>query len=238
MERIDKILTLQNFGSRKQVHKLLKSKAVTINGVVCTDSGQKADGEADLIAVNGKELDVKKNLYIMMNKPSGVLSAAKDKKAKTVLDLLPIELNRRGLFPAGRLDKDTEGLIIITDDGDFAHKMLSPNKKVYKKYFARLDGIVTKEIKEKFEKGIVFLDGTLCQPAIFEICQDKKSAYVSICEGKFHQIKKMFLSCGLQVEYLKRVSIGQLVLDEKLELGQSRELQDSEKQLIFLCNMY
>lgn len=233
MERIDKILASQNFGSRKQVHKLIKDKSVLINGVICTDSGQKADPEKDIIEVNGERLNFKKHLYIMMNKPAGVLSASKDKREKTVIDLLPENLKRQGLFVAGRLDKDTEGLLIITDDGDFAHKIMSPNKKVYKKYFAKLDNPVTEETKRKFEQGIVFKDGTECLPARLEICEEVKSAYVSICEGKFHQVKKMFLCCDLKVLYLKRISIGELKLDVSLDLGQSRELDDMEKQLIF-----
>lgn len=237
MERIDKILSSQNLGSRKQVHKLLKEKSVTINGVVCTNSAQKADPEKDIIEVNGEKLIYKEHLYIMMNKPSGILSASKDKKEKTVIDILPEGLKKQGLFVAGRLDKDTEGLLIITDDGDFAHKIISPNKKIYKKYYAKLDKPVTEETKKKFEKGIIFKDGTECMPAKFEICKDGKSAYVSICEGKFHQIKKMFLCCNLKVEYLKRVSIGKLKLDNSLDLGQSREMEDSEMQLIFLCKM-
>ena len=168
-----------------------------------------------------------------MNKPQGVLSASRDKKAKTVLDLLPVQLQKKGLFPAGRLDKDTEGLMIITDDGDFAHKMLSPNKKVYKKYFAVLDKPANEETVTAFGQGVVFEDGTECKSAKLEICE-KNGAYVEICEGKFHQVKKMFLACGLEVQYLKRVSIGKLVLDDNLQLGSCRELSDSEKQLIFL----
>lgn len=232
MERIDKILASQNLGSRKQVHKLLKDKSVLINGVVCTDNSQKVEPEKDIIVVNGEKLVFKKHLYIMMNKPAGVVSASKDTREKTVIDILPEKLKRQGLFVAGRLDKDTEGLLIITDDGDFAHRVMSPNKKVYKKYFAKLDKPVTEETKKKFEQGIVFKDGTECLPAMLEICEDGKSAYVSICEGKFHQVKKMFLCCNLKVEYLKRISIGRLELDNSLDLGQSRELEDCEKQLI------
>lgn len=233
MERIDKILASQNYGSRKQVHKLIKEKSVLINGVICTDSSQKVDVEKDVIEVNGENLNFKEHLYIMMNKPAGVLSASKDKRDKTVIDILPENLKRQGLFVAGRLDKDTEGLLIITDDGDFAHRITSPNKKVYKKYFAKLDNPVTEETKKKFENGIVFKDGTECLPAKLEICQDGKSAYVSICQGKFHQVKKMFLCCDLKVMYLKRVSIGKLELDSSLEPGQSREVNDLEKQMMF-----
>lgn len=234
MERIDKILASQNFGSRKQVHKLIKEKAVRLNGEICLDCGKKADPYSDVIEVNGEGLDFKRHLYIMMNKPAGVLSASRDSKAKTVLDLLPEKLRRRGLFPAGRLDRDTEGLLIITDDGEFAHEMLSPGKKVYKKYFARLDNPVGGETAEKFSKGVAFADGTLCRPATLEVCADGRSAFVSICEGKFHQVKKMFLSCGLTVEYLKRISVGGLDLDESLAPGEFRELADSEKRRIFL----
>lgn len=234
MQRIDKILASQNLGSRKQVSSLIKDGVVKINGKVCNSKDTKADPDNDTITVGDNILDFKQYVYIMMNKPGGVLSASNDKNAKTVIDLLPPELYRKGLFPAGRLDKDTEGLLIITDDGDFAHKMLSPKKKVYKHYIARLDKEIEDTVLTNFKTGISFADGTLCLPAEIEICSDdKKTALVKICEGKFHQVKKMFLTQGLTVEYLQRICIGSLKLDENLIKGESRYLSATEKQQIF-----
>lgn len=232
MDRIDKILASQNYGSRKQVSQIIKSGVVEVNGEVCKSISQKVNPDTDVITVDGRKIEYRQHLYIMMNKPSGVVSASSDKRDKTVIDLLPENLRRKGLFPAGRLDKDTEGLLIITDDGEFAHQMLSPAKKVYKKYFARLDKPVTEEMKEKFEKGIVFSDGTRCKTAFFEETDDSMCAFVSICEGKFHQVKKMFLVCGANVVYLKRIAIGKLQLDQNLAPGEARELENCEKHLI------
>ena len=168
----------------------------------------------------------------MMNKPKGVLSASNDKNAKTVIDILPQQFRRKNLFPAGRLDKDTTGLLIITDDGDFAHRMLSPNKKVYKHYIATLDKELDDTVKERFENGIVLSDGTVCQKAFFEKLSDSR-ALVKICEGKFHQVKKMFLSCSYTVVELERVQIGALKLDSHLAQSEVRELTKSETLLVF-----
>lgn len=233
MDRLDKILVSQNIGSRKEVQKLIRQKSVTVNGEVVTKPDLKVDAENSTITVCGNKLDFKKYVYIMMHKPQGVVSASRDKKAETVLDLLPDEMRRSNLFPAGRLDKDTEGLLLITDDGDFAHKILSPKSKVYKRYYAELDGEVTKEVAEAFAKGIVFADGTECLPAKLEIAGNS-SAYVEICEGKFHQVKKMFLTCGLNVEYLKRLSIGSLELDGNLPIGSSKYLEKTDIDRIFI----
>ena len=208
MERLDKVLASQNIGSRKEVQKLIKSGVVTINGEICKKSEQKVDPEKDIITVSGQPVNYSKYIYIMMNKPQGVLSASNDKRAETVIDLVPEAMQRKGLFPAGRLDKDTEGLLIITDDGDFAHRMLSPKKHVEKKYIAKLDGEITEETIKEFEKGIVFADGTKCMPAKLEIQDENpRIGIVTICEGKFHQVKKMFICCGLNVVHLKRISI-------------------------------
>lgn len=233
MDRLDKVLVSQNVGSRKEVQKIIKQKNVTVDGKIITKSDFKVDPENSRIVVCGEEVSFKKHLYIMMNKPQGVISASNDKKAETVLDLLPENMYRKNLFPAGRLDKDTEGLLIITDDGEFAHEMLSPKKKIYKRYYAELDKVVTEEVAKAFENGVTFNDGTECLPAKLEIASEN-SAYIEICEGKFHQVKKMFLTCGLTVEYLKRMSIGSLKLDENLELGESRFLTEKEKKAIFI----
>lgn len=233
MDRIDKILVKQNFGSRKEVHKLIKSKAVTVDGELVTKADMKVDTSENVIAVSGQALDFKEHLYIMMNKPQGYVCATEDQKSKTVMELLPPELQRRGLFPAGRLDKDTEGLLIITDDGDFAHRMLAPKKHVTKRYYVETDGEITEDTVKAFEQGIIFRDGTKCLPARLEII-DKNSGYVEICEGKFHQIKKMFNVCRLNVTFLKRISIGNLNLDSNLPIGKCRELSKIEKFAIFV----
>lgn len=247
MDRLDKILVSQNLGSRKEVQKLIKTGAVEVNGKTVKKPDSKFDPENDEISVQGKRLDFQKYVYIMMNKPAGVLSASNDKNAQTVIDLLPENMKRRGLFPAGRLDKDTTGLLIITDDGDFAHNMLSPKKHVYKLYKAETDGIITQDHIDKFKNGIVFEDGTKCLPAeLYTECplgepgksffgETLKSnvGFVKICEGKFHQVKKMFLAVGLKVIFLERLSIGNLVLDNKLGQGEARFLYNYEKNLIF-----
>jgi 16S rRNA pseudouridine516 synthase len=170
----------------------------------------------------------------MLNKPAGVLSATEDKNAKTAVDLLPANLQRRGVFVAGRLDKDTEGLLLLTDDGDFAHKVMSPKKGVFKKYFAKLNGSVTDELAQNFRNGITLADGTQLKPAFIEVLEDGTSAIVKICEGKFHQVKRMFETGGLKVIYLKRLSFGGLVLDDDLPLGKARLLSAEECEKIFV----
>ncbi len=233
MERLDKILVSQGVGSRREVQKLIKKKSVTVDGDLILRPEFKLDPEESEIAVNGQALSFKKHIYIMLNKPAGVVSATKDNSQKTVLDILPENLKRKGLAPVGRLDKDTEGLMILSDDGDFAHKILSPKKHIYKRYFARLDGGLNTEMIENFKNGIELSDGEICLPAKLEIA-DKNSAYVEICEGKFHQVKKMFLTQGLSVIYLERVKIGGLELDGNLHRGEARELTNYEKTAIFI----
>lgn len=239
MDRLDKILVSQGVGSRREVQKRIKSGEVTVNGEIIRRPETKADAENDEIAVLGKVLNYSEHIYIMMNKPAGVVSATSDNHDKTVIDILPDEYRRRGLFPAGRLDKNTEGLLIITDDGDFAHKMLSPKNHVDKQYIAQLDGEITEDTIQKFEQGIVFADGTKCLPAKLEIYKnDKKTGLVTICEGKFHQVKKMFISCELNVVHLERISIGGLYLDSNLPRGYSKLLTDLDKKLIFVGKIH
>lgn len=239
MDRIDKIIASQSTNSRKEAQRLIKSGAVFINGEVCKKTDHKIDTEKDVIKVNGQVLNYSKHIYIMMNKPGGVVSATEDKLDKTVLDILPDNMKRNGLFPAGRLDKDTEGLLIITNDGEFAHRMLSPKKHVEKKYIAELDGEITESVIGKFEEGVVFSDGTKCMPAKLELYKNgKKTGLVTICEGKFHQVKKMFAVCGINVVHLKRISIGNLYLDSKLPIGCCKLLTNLDKELIFIGNIH
>ena len=233
MERLDKILVSQNIGSRKEAGKLIRGKAVTVNGEIVTKPEFKLNPEKDEISVHGKPINYREHLYIMLNKPAGVVSATEDKLDETVLQLLPEELRRDGLFPAGRLDKDTEGLLIITDDGKWAHRIISPKSHVYKRYYAELDGELDDECVKKLTQGIILRDGTKFLPAKVEKIAGNK-VFIEICEGKFHQVKRMFLSLGLTVNYLKRVKIGALELDGNLDKGQSRELSETEKTAIFL----
>lgn len=232
--RIDKFLVSQNIGTRKEVQKLIRSKLVEINGDVVTKSDLKIDEENDEVVVNGEKIQYSQYVYLVMNKPSGYVSATSDRDEPTVIDLVPMELRRKGIFPAGRLDKDTTGLLIITDDGEFAHRMLSPKKHVNKKYVAELDGEVTQDMVDSFKKGITFKDGTACLPAtLIPEGNNPQKAQVIIGEGKFHQVKKMFLTQGLRVKTLKRVAIGGFVLPANLPLGQCRPMLEEEKQLIF-----
>lgn len=231
-ERLDKVISTQTSYSRKDIKRMAKQSEICVNGSVCKSADIKIDPENDVVTVKGEKIAYKQYVYYMMNKPKGVLSASNDKNAQTVIDILPQELYRKNLFPAGRLDKDTTGLLIITDDGDFAHRMLSPNKKVYKHYIATLDKQLTDDVKEKFESGIVLADGTVCQKAFFDKLTDN-TALVKICEGKFHQVKKMFSACSYIVEELRRVQIGNLHLDENLSQSEVRELTQVEKDAIF-----
>lgn len=233
MDRLDKILVSQNIGSRKEVQKLIRKKAVVVDGETITKPEFKVDTDKSSISVMGQALDFKRYIYIMMNKPQGVVSATEDRNDKTVIDLVPEHLYRKGLFPAGRLDKDTEGLLIITDDGDFAHRMLSPKNRIYKRYYVEVDGEIREDMIESFEKGLVFADGTQCLPAKLEI-DGKNSGFVEICEGKFHQVKKMFQIFNLKVTFLKRISIGLLKLDGNLPIGECRELEKTEQNAIFV----
>lgn len=234
LERLDKILASQNIGSRKEVGLLIRHGAVTVNGEIMKKADCKADAETDAIAVHGEPICFKRFVYIMMNKPQGVLSAARDSRMKTVVDLLGPSLYRKGLFPAGRLDRDTEGLLILTDDGEFAHRMLAPKSHVFKLYHAVLDAPVTDEDIKRFRQGIVMGDMT-CLPAELTVLKSGETplVQVKIREGKFHQVKRMFRATGKNVLHLKRVQIGQLRLDPDLAPGEARELPVSEKNLIF-----
>lgn len=233
-ERLDKFLVSQNVGSRKEAAGLIKAGAVTVNGATALDNAMKIDPEKDRVAVNGEEVAYRRYLYIMMNKPAGVLSASSDSRAPTVLDLLPPELSRRGLFPAGRLDKDTTGLLLITDDGDLAHRMLAPKSHVYKLYMAFLERPVKPSDIEAFRLG-VSQGGQEFAPARLwtENREGREAAFVEIREGKFHQVKRMFLAVGNRVLSLKRLKIGGLSLDPTLQEGDCRLLTEAERESIF-----
>jgi 16S rRNA pseudouridine516 synthase len=231
--RLDKLLSNSGFGSRKEVKVLLKKKWVTVNGKVETKAEAKVDSEKDVILVGDEPVSYQEFLYLMMNKPQGVLSATEDNHQKTVIDLLAFELHALELFPVGRLDKDTEGLLLLTNDGQLAHFLLSPKRHVDKVYFAKVAGRMTDEDQRAFSEGIVLEDGYRCLPAKLELLsydeeQNVSEVEITIKEGKFHQVKRMVLACGKEVTFLKRLSMGPLRLDDQLEKGDYRPLRDEE----------
>lgn len=215
--------------SRKDAKTAVSHGKVTVNGAVVKLSDHKVS-ESDEIFLGGNKISKNKHIYIVLNKPQGYVSATEDESQHTVLELVPPELFRKGLFPAGRLDKDTTGLMIITDDGDFAHRILSPKKHVRKSYAVTLDIPVTAEMKEAFEKGVALSDG-VCKPAGLAF-GGKYECTVTLFEGRYHQIKRMFGCFGAKVTALKRISIGGFSLPENLPEGQCRELDESELDLI------
>lgn len=229
-ERIDKLIASQGLLSRNDVKTMIKRGEVSVNGVVIKDSSVKVSYEDDIV-VNGKPLKQTEFTYIMLNKPKGVVSASEDKRDKTVVDILPDELKRKNLFPAGRLDKDTTGFCLITDDGDFAHRILSPSRHVDKTYIATVDKKINfTNARKAFKNGIVLADGTVLLSADLELLSDddNQSFKVVIKEGKYHQVKRMFASLGTTVIELKRISIGGLALDDNLEEGEARLLTAEE----------
>lgn len=236
-DRLDKILS-DGGSSRSEAKVYIKSGRVTVNGLVVTRPETKAEPQVDEIKLDGRSIG-EKQVYIMLNKPSGVLSATEDEKQKTVVELLPKEYKTRGVFPVGRLDKDTTGLLILTNDGDFAHAVTSPAKHVSKTYEAVVDEDLDEEDVEAFRQGIQLRDGTKCLPA--ELLVDitcSRRARVTVMEGKYHQVKRMFASRGKPVAALKRLSIGGLHLDSSLNEGAFRLLTPEEKMSVFSSKYY
>ena len=231
MERIDKILSNLGYGTRKDLKKIVKNGMVQVNGITIKDSAMKVDPEKDKIVINGEEIFYGEFIYLMMNKPAGVISATFDNKDETVIDLLEVEHQVFEPFPVGRLDKDTVGLLLLTNDGDLNHRLISPKWKVDKVYFAKINQKVTEEDIEKFKHGITLDDGYRCKEAILEIqkaSEEGSEIVLTIQEGKFHQVKRMFEAVGKKVTYLKRIEFGTLPLDEDLEEGEYRELTEEE----------
>lgn len=228
--RLDKLLADSGKYSRKEAKGLIRAGRVQVDGKRAV-SGEQKVGRETVVTVDGKAIRNQVFLYIMMNKPKGVVSATRDKTVKTVLDLLPESLRRPGLFPAGRLDKDTEGFMLITDDGGFAHRILAPRSHVPKTYHARLDGPVEMcELTETFAAGVTLEDGTLCAPAQVRLLEDSAQPLLEIVitQGMYHQIKRMVQVFSREVIWLKRVKIGELALDETLLSGRARELTPEE----------
>lgn len=230
--RLDKFLVEVGVGSRTVVKKLLRQKKVTVNAKVETSAKILIDPDKDEMRYDGTLLVYQAFVYYMLHKPAGVISATQDKKHQTVLDCLDDQARQRGVFPVGRLDRDTEGLLLLTNNGQLAHAMLSPKKHVDKVYEAHVLGIMTRSDQEAFEAGIKLSDHE-CLPAQLEIiavdeAEQTSLVKIRIQEGKFHQVKRMVKACGKEVTYLKRLSMGPLSLDQALEKGQWRPLQDQE----------
>ena len=233
-ERLDKLIASQGLLSRNDVKVIVKKGEVSVNGVIVKDSSIKVSYEDD-IKIKGESLSQTEFIYIMLNKPKGVVSASEDKRDKTVVDILPDELKRKNLFPAGRLDKDTTGFSLITDDGEFAHRILSPARHVDKTYIATVsDKIDFENAKKAFADGIVLGDGTVLLSAQLEMIEENENQVfkVVIKEGKYHQIKRMFASLGTSVIELKRIAIGGLSLDPTLQEGEARIITHNELELV------
>ena len=226
MQRLDKILSTQTSYSRKEIKELIGKKKITINENIALKSDIKIDEEKDTIMINGEKLIIKKYVYLILNKPVGYVSATNDKKDLTVLDLVPAEYKHRNLFPAGRLDKDTTGLMLITDDGTLAHNILSPKKHIKKTYEVTIDIPMTNEMVEGFKSGVNLNDGE-CKEAKLEIT-GTNTGIVTLTEGRYHQIKRMFGCFKAKVIKLNRIGMGNLFLPPDLNIGESRELTDDE----------
>lgn len=230
--RLDKYLSNEGIGSRKEVKIYIEEGNVYVNGLLVTKAKQEIDPSKDKILLINKEQISEDYLYLMMNKPGGYICQTKSLSRKTVIDLLPKNLQDKDLSPAGRLDFDTEGLVILTNDGTFLQKIIHPSSKIYKKYYARVDKALQKTDIEKFEKGIYFTPENIRSlPSKLEIISPYE-AYVYIKEGKYHQVKRMFSACDKKVIYLKRVAIGSLSLDKNLKKGGYRELTFEEINLL------
>ena len=234
MIRLDKYLADMGVGTRAEVKKYIKQGKVTVDGTIVKSAELKIDQEVQQVMYQGAPIGYEEFEYYMLHKPAGVISATSDSKDKTVVDLIS-DKKRKDLFPVGRLDKDTEGLLLITNDGDLAHKLLSPKKHVDKVYYAKVDGIVSEEDVKAFREGVSIGQGEIAKPAVLEILKaDTVSEIkVTIQEGKFHQVKRMFHTIGKEVLYLKRLSMGSLVLDDSLPLGAYRKL--TREELEELC---
>ncbi|MBQ7574866.1 MAG: rRNA pseudouridine synthase [Clostridia bacterium] len=230
--RLDKYISNSGYATRSEVKKLLKSGIVTVNGEISKKADLHIDEHCDTVKINGTEITYNKYVYLMLNKPKGFISATEDKKYRVVTELVDERYRHYNVFPVGRLDIDTEGLLILSNDGGFAHNLTSPKKNVYKKYFAVLDKDAEDKDIEEFEKGMEF-DDFKAKSAILTITDKKNEVYIEIAEGKFHQVKRMCKRVGKEVLYLKRVSIGGLELDENLPLGRMRELTKDELESIF-----
>ena len=231
--RLDKYLCDLGIAPRSECRRIIRSGRVRVDGEAVSAPETKLDPLASAVTLDGERLVWTEHHYVMMNKPSGVLTATEDRRQKTVLDLLPEELRRMGLFPVGRLDRDTRGLLLLTDDGDFAHRVISPKFAVEKMYDASVEGVPDEADVEAFARGLELRDGTKCRPAKLEITSQSR-CFVTVTEGKYHQVKRMLASRGKSVTALKRLSIGALKLPEDLPEGSVRELTEEDLCRVFM----
>nr|WP_096156860.1 MULTISPECIES: pseudouridine synthase [Bacillus] len=236
---MDKLLANSGYGTRKEVKKLLKSGVVKVDGKVEKDAKKHVEPDTQNVEVHGEIVEYKEFIYLMMNKPPGILSATEDRSQQTVVDILEEKDQLFSPFPVGRLDKDTEGLLLLTNDGQLSHSLLSPKKHVPKTYYAVILGEVTNEDIIAFKNGVTLDDGYLTMPADLTILSSGNQSEIELVikEGKFHQVKRMFESVGKKVTYLKRIQMGDLPLDETLELGEYRELTDEEVEVLRNSNL-
>lgn len=218
MIRLDKLLANKAYGSRKEVHQLLKDQRVTINGEITTKKDIHVDIESDVIMVDGQVVNTKQQYYVKFHKPKGYVTAVVDAKHPVVMDLLPPEYIKMGVVPVGRLDKDTEGLLLLTNDGVWGHSIINGNKHVSKVYYVEYDGELTEEGIQRIKEGIVLGDGTYCKPALIDVLSSQ-SLHITIEEGKYHQVKRMIGAAGGTVTYLKRLTIGHIDLTGIEEVG-------------------
>lgn len=234
--RLDKFLAHMGYGTRKEVKILVKSKAIQVNEVVVKDSSMHVNELKDKVTVYGEIVEYKEFIYLMMNKPPGVISATEDSRDQTVVDLLDDDVRHFEPYPVGRLDKDTVGLLLLTNDGALTHRLLSPNKGVPKVYYAKIDGVVEEKDIDAFSQGVILDDGYHTKPGLLKILKSGPISEIelTITEGKFHQVKRMFEAVGKTVIYLKRLSMGALLLDESLPEGSYRELTVDEYNKINL----
>lgn len=226
--RIDKFVSEQAGVSRSDAKTMIKKGQVTVNGTAVKSADAKIDPEKDNIVIGGKEITYREFMYIMLNKPDGVICATRDGLSATVLQLIPAEMRRKGLFPAGRLDKDTEGFVFITDDGALAHKMLSPKNHVEKEYVVTLESPAEEGYIELFASGMTIDGDEKCLPARLIMTEDKHIVRLILHEGKYHQVKRMMQAAGNRVVHLKRVRMGGIVLDDNLKEGECREITAEE----------
>ena len=227
--RLDKFFASQSLASRKEVKELVKKGLVKINGIPARSSDMTITPEEDVILLNGKAISYKEHIYIMMNKPQGVVSATEDNLHATVLDLVPPELFRKGLFPAGRLDKDTTGMVLITNDGTLSHRILSPKKHIPKYYIVKLAESFQEDYVRQFAEGVIIDGGEKCLPAKVKRFPDcEKTAFIELHEGKYHQIKRMFSAVENSVEKLCRIQMGGLLMPEKLAIGEYMEIMHKD----------
>lgn len=231
VQRIDKLLAAMGLCSRKEAAGYAKKGAIAVDGVVCRDASRKIDPDEVCFTFCGQPVGYQEYVYLMLHKPLGVLSATEDREQRTVLDLLPKVYRARGVFPVGRLDKDTSGLLLLTDDGALGHRLTSPKYQVNKVYHAVADGVLGQEDVDAFAAGLQLRDGTQCRPAKLEIqsvADGRSDVLVTVCEGKYHQVRRMLASRGAPVLTLERLSEGDLVLDAALKPGEWRELTPEE----------